>query len=207
MPSAEQTALGPVLRDIHRYWFGELASPSSRNPEKEAIWFKQSDATDAEIRDRFGRFIAEAARVDWDIDALTREQQVALVVLLDQFPRNIYRDSGEAFAYDAKARAIARALLDRGLGRFYRLEQTFICVPFEHSEDVADQDLAVMLFAKMAVEAPPDWKESRRQGVDYATRHRDIIRKFGRFPHRNVMLGRQSTPEELAFMAEKGRGY
>ncbi len=161
MPSPEQTALRPVLRDIHRYWFGDLATPTARNPEKAAIWFRQSDETDAHIRDTYGRYIAPAAAIDWDLDALSREEQIALVVLLDQFPRNIFRTSSEAFATDPKAREIARKLVDRGLDRFYLAEQTFIAVPFEHSEDIADQDLALMLAARMAVEAPQDWKDDR----------------------------------------------
>jgi uncharacterized protein (DUF924 family) len=206
MASPEQTALKPILRDIHRYWFGEPGSPTSRNPEKAAIWFRQSDDIDNHIRETFSRFIPMAARIDWDLDNLSREEQVALVVLLDQFPRNIFRTTGEAFAYDAKAREIARQLLDRGLDRFYLAERTFICVPFEHSEEVADQDLAVMLAARLAVEAPEDWKEEMRGGLDYFTKHRNIIRKFGRFPHRNVLLGRESTPEEIEFL-KGGRGY
>lgn len=206
MPSAEQTALQPILRDIHRYWFGDLKTPADRNDEKAKIWFRQSDETDAHIRETWGPSIAKAAAIDWDLDALSREEQVALVVLLDQFPRNIYRTSGEAFAYDLKAREIARKLVDRGLDRFWLYEQTFVCLPFEHSEDIADQDRSVMLYAKMAVEAPEAWKENKREVTDYATKHRDIIRKFGRFPHRNALLGRQSTPEELEFL-KGGRGY
>lgn len=206
MPSPEQTALQPVLRDIHRYWFGDLKAPTEKNPEKAKIWFRQSEETDTHIRETYGPYIARAAAIDWDLDALSREEQVALVVLLDQFPRNIYRTSGEAFAYDAKAQAIAGKLIAGGLDRFFLHEQTFVCVPFEHSEDIADQDYAVLLFARMAVHAPADWKDDRREGLDYATKHRDIIRKFRRFPHRNAMLGRDSSLEELEFL-KGGRGY
>jgi uncharacterized protein (DUF924 family) len=207
MPSEQQNELRPVLRDIHLYWFGPLPTPAARNAEKAETWFKPSDAVDAHIRETYGRFIAGAAAIHWDLDALSREEQVALVVLLDQFPRNIFRQSGEAFAYDAKSLAIADRLLEEGLDRFYLVEQGFICLPFEHSEDVADQDRSLLLFAEMAVIAPEDWKERRRNGLDIATRHRDLIRKFGRFPHRNEMLGRETTEEEAKFMAEHGRGY
>ncbi len=206
MPSPEQIALTPVLRDIHRYWFGDLASPTDQNPDKAAIWFLQSDDTDAHIRETYGAYLPRAAAIDWDLDALGREEQVGLIVLLDQFPRNIFRTSSEAFAYDDKARAIARKLLAGGLERFWLHEQDFVCLPFEHSEDIADQDLSVMLFARMAVEAPEAWKAEKREVTDYATKHRDIVRKFGRFPHRNEMLGRESTPEELEFL-KGGRGY
>ncbi|MEP0322255.1 DUF924 family protein [Bauldia litoralis] len=207
MPSDEQSAMQPILRDIHRYWFGPLAAPADRNPEKAEIWFKRSDETDAHIRETWGDAIAAAAAVAWDLDELSREEQVGLIVLLDQFPRNIYRTTGEAFAYDRKARAIADALLVDGLDRFYLVEQTFVCLPFEHSEAIADQDRALLHFAEMAVNAPEELAEAKRLGLDFATKHRDLIRKFGRFPHRNEMLGRESTEEEKAFLAEHGRGY
>ncbi|MCB1488615.1 MAG: DUF924 domain-containing protein [Bauldia sp.] len=207
MPFEAQSALKPVLRDIHAWWFGPLAAPTDRNPEKAEIWFTRSDETDAHIRDTWGPFIAEAMAVAWDLDALSREEQVGLVILLDQFPRNIYRETGDAFASDRKARAIADALLIDGLDRFYLVEQTFVCLPFMHSELIADQDRCVLLFAEMAVTAPEELAESKRNGLDFATRHRDIIRKFGRFPHRNEMMGRESTEEEKAFLGEHGRGF
>lgn len=196
-----------VLDEIHRYWFGELRAPTDINRDKAELWFKQSDATDDYIRATYGRYIPEAAKIAWNLDALSRSEQAALVVLLDQFPRNIFRGSGESFAYDARALEIARALLAGGLDRFYLVEQTFICLPFEHSEAIAEQDRAVYLYSKLAVEAPEAWLDSRRIQLDYATKHRDLIRRFGRFPHRNAWLGRESTAEEAAFIAEHGRGY
>lgn len=206
MPSPEQTALQPVLRDIHRYWFGDLTSPTDKSADKSQMWFRQSDETDAHIRKTYGPYLARAAVIDWDLGALGREEQAGLILLLDQFPRNIHRTSGEAFAYDAKARGIARKLVDRGLDRFWLQEQNFVILPFMHSEDVADQDHTLLLAAQMALDAPADWKENRRVNLDFATRHRDLIRKFGRFPHRNAVLGRESTPEETEFL-KGGRGY
>jgi uncharacterized protein (DUF924 family) len=196
-----------VLHDIHRFWFGELRSPADVREERTAVWYEQSDETDGEIRERFGRFIPEAAATAWDVAGLTREEGVALIVLLDQFPRNLFRSSGEAFAYDARALEIARALIATGFDRFFWVERVALVLPFEHSEDLADQDYAVLLAAKLAVGAPENLRELCRDTLDFATRHRDIIRKFGRFPHRNGLLGRESTPEEAAFLAEKGRGY
>ena len=195
-----------ILGEVYRYWFGSLSEPDEFPKEKSEIWFKQSDATDSFIRDRFGAFIPEAAKVEWNLAELTREEQIALVVLFDQFPRNIFRTSGEAFAYDGKARDLARGLID-GRRRFHRVERSFLFLPFEHSEDSADQDLSVFLFAEDAVSAPESWTGTSRLYLDYATRHRDLIRKFGRFPHRNAVLGRPSTPEEEAFLNEHGRGY
>jgi uncharacterized protein (DUF924 family) len=207
MPSEAQSTLKPILRDIHAWWFGPLAAPTDRNPEKAEIWFTRSDETDARIRDTWGPFIAEAMAVAWDLEDLTRQEQVGLIILLDQFPRNIYRKTGDAFASDRKARAIAEELLIDGLDRYYLVEHMFLCLPFLHSESIADQDRGVLLFAEMAVTAPEELAENKRNGLDFATRHRDIIRKFGRFPHRNEMLGRESTDEEKAFLAEKGRGF
>jgi uncharacterized protein (DUF924 family) len=196
-----------ILDDIYRYWFGELAGPEDHPDDKAGIWFKRSDDTDAFIRENFGAAIPAAAKCDWNLAELTREQQIALVVLLDQFPRNIFRTTGEAFAYDPKARAVARELLKLGGDHFYFAERSFLYLPFEHSEDTVDQDLSVLLFAEAAVAAPAALKDHFRMFLDYATKHRDLIRKFGRFPHRNGVLGRDPTPDEETFLKEQGRGF
>ncbi len=196
-----------ILGDVYRYWFGTLSGPDDYPADKAEIWFKQSDATDAHIRTTFGAAIPAATAVKWDVAELSREEQVGLVILLDQFPRNIFRTSGEVFSYDAKARTIARLLLDLGRERFFRVERGFLYLPFEHSEDIADQDYSVFLYAEDAVSAPEAWKVTARLYLDFATKHRDLIRKFGRFPHRNVMLGRSATAEEEAFLKVSGRGY
>jgi uncharacterized protein (DUF924 family) len=199
--------LKPILRDIHAYWFGTLAGPDDLPRDKTEMWFKQSDATDTTIRERFGKYIAPAAETPFDLAALAREEAVGLVVLLDQFPRNIFRTTGEAFAYDARAREVATELIGLGPRRYYHIERVFIALPFEHSEEIDDQDYAVLIFAELAVSAAPALKDYCRSNHDYATRHRDLIRRFGRFPYRNALLGRTSTPEEAAFIAEHGRGY
>ena len=156
---------------------------------------------------RRGRYLDEARATSWDLSRLTRERQVGLVLLLDQFPRQIFRKTGDAFAYDEKARSIVRPhVADDGWPKSCP-SSAFIFLPFKHHEDVADQDLSVMYFAALAVEAPEAAKEGVRSGLDYATRHRDIIRRFGRFPHRNEMIGREFTEEEAKFLAEHGRGF
>jgi uncharacterized protein (DUF924 family) len=196
-----------VLTDIHRYWFGELNSPTDKvTQERIDMWFKPTKEVDDHIRDAFGRYLEAAKATEWDVDNLARMEQIGLVILLDQFPRQIHRESGDAFAYDDKALSIARRLLAAGLERFWPAERTFVVLPFEHSEDIADQDYAVLLFAAEAVSAPDHLKESRRNQLDYATKHRDIIRKFARFPHRNALLGRESTAEEVEFL-KGGRGF
>ena len=187
----------PSPFDILDFWW--RAGPSR--------WFARNDGFDKEIRTRFSDAVEASLNGDLDDWAASPHSALALILLLDQFPRNIFRDSGEAFAYDAKALAIAKKLIERGLDRFYLAEQTFVCLPLEHSEEIENQDRSVELFARMAVEAPDGWKDSKRLGLDFATRHRDLIRKFGRYPHRNEMLGRDSTDEEKAFIAEHGRGF
>ncbi len=196
-----------ILSDIHRYWFGVLATPNDTVAKEMAKkWFTRSDETDAHIRETFGKYIGPAAETEWDLNNLTRIEQVGLVILLDQFPRNIHRQSGEAFACDAKARKIVRGLLQDDPRRFYPPERPFVFLPLMHSEDVEDQDLCVMLCAADALGVPPQFIEGARSTLDFATKHRDIIRKFGRFPHRNADLGRESTPEETEFL-KSGRGF
>jgi uncharacterized protein (DUF924 family) len=127
---------------------------------------------------------------------------LALVVVLDQFSRNLYRGDARAFAQDAHARECAREVLERGddLARL-PVERQFLYLPFVHSEDATDQDLAVELMRNL--EAFPE----TRDAVVWAEKHRDVIRRFGRFPHRNAALGRPSTPAELAFLAQPGSGF
>jgi uncharacterized protein (DUF924 family) len=195
------------LDDIHRYWFGALKSPTDVVPQEQMTkWFRSTVEIDNHIRDAFGRYLEAAKDTEWDLPNLAREEQVALVILLDQFPRNIFRSSAEAFAFDTFARDFARRLIAGGLKRFFLAERSFLGLPFEHSEDIADQDYSVFLMAQLALDAPDDQKDRYRGDVDFATRHRDVIRKFGRFPHRNALLGRVSTAEEIEFL-KSGRGF
>ena len=195
-----------VLDAVYLYWFGDLkAWDEQPDEERRKAWFHPTPEIDAHIRETWGRHTVTARDATWDLSALTRRQQVALVVMLDQFPRQIHRDSAEAFACDACALAIARRLVG-SWRRFFVVEQTFVMLPFEHSEAIADQDISVKLYAERTLEAPAALVESCRDQLGYATKHRDLIRKFGRFPHRNAVLGRESTPEELEFL-KGGRGF
>ena len=196
-----------VLDDVHEYWFGKLDGPEAKAPEKAKIWFEQNYETDQYIRERFGSAVTDAPAQDWNLGSLTRVQQLGLVVLLDQFPRNIHRTTGDAFARDKFALGIANDLIATGIERYFLVERIFLILPVMHSEDVADQDLCLSLLAEQAMSAPDDWKEDFRFAVDMSTKHRDLIRRFGRYPHRNEMLGRESTEEELTFLAEHGRGF
>ncbi|NML75941.1 DUF924 domain-containing protein [Rhizobium sp. S-51] len=160
-----------------------------------AKWFARDDAFDAAIRENFLDMHFAAARgemADWEE---TAEGTLGLLILLDQFPRNLFRDGGHAFATDGLARRIAREALERGFDR--AVDPTlrpFLYLPFEHSEQPADQELSVELFTTLRDET------GDAESLRWAVEHRDIIARFGRFPHRNAALGRETTPSEQAYL-------
>ncbi|MBN9673401.1 DUF924 family protein [Roseibium aggregatum] len=158
-------------------------------------WFARDDGFDQACRDKFGESIEAAKDGRLDHWANTADGALALILLLDQMSRNVHRDTAEAFAADGKALAIARHALDRQFDRaFPKDARAFFYLPFEHSEDMADQDRSVDLFRALGV---TDY-------YHYALVHMDVIRRFGRFPHRNELLGRETTPEEQAYLADNG---
>ncbi len=163
-------------------------------------WFAKDDRFDEAIRLRFEPVHHAAARGDYDSWSGTAEGSLALLLLLDQFPRNLWRGSGHAFATDPKARSIARAALAAGFDtQVEPALRPFFYLPLEHSEDLADQELCVSLCQGLMDDAGDE------ETLRYAVVHRDIIARFGRFPHRNRALGRETTTEELAFL--EGGGF
>ncbi len=180
-------------------WFG--GDRTSFQPR----WFRQDDALDAACG-RLAHLLDEAGSGALDDWAATPEGALALCLLLDQFPRNLRRGSAAAYALDPKAQAIARqAVLRDGLDRgLTPTERCFLYLPFEHSERMADQDLSVALFEGLRDDPP-----HRVPGgsIDFAWRHRAVILRFGRFPHRNALLGRPSTAAEAAYLAEPDAGF
>ncbi|MEL7303783.1 MAG: DUF924 family protein [Pseudomonadota bacterium] len=175
--------------EVHGFWFGELEKQN---------WFQTSADVDRQVADRFtGLYRTLKTRTP---DTFVTLPRVALsgIIVLDQFPRNLFRDSPEAFATDALALGIAKGATDAGLDRGLTVdERLFMYLPFEHSEDMADQNEAVRLVSALGDDVY----------TDFAEKHRDVVARFGRFPHRNDVLGRQSTPEEKAFLADHGRGF
>jgi uncharacterized protein (DUF924 family) len=180
-----KTSVAATPNDILGYW-------RAAGPPK---WYARSQAFDAAIRLKFEPVHHTAARGKYDAWAQTAEGALALLILLDQFPRNLYRNSGHAFATDGKARAIARAAIEAGfhLAVDPELRQFFV-LPFEHSEDIADQDFALAVATELGDPELLKW----------VTIHRDIIARFGRFPHRNAALGRTTTTPEQEFLDEGG---
>ncbi len=178
-----------MVDEVLAFWFSERVEP---------LWFSSDRMLDAELRERFGALVAAAGEGALDDWLETPEGALALVILLDQFPRNIYRGTAAAFAADAKARVVADRAL--ALGHDHQVEparRMFFYLPFEHSEQLADQERSLALFTALG---DPEL-------LDYAVRHHEIIVRFGRFPHRNAVLGRPSTAQEQAFLTQPGSAF
>jgi uncharacterized protein (DUF924 family) len=183
-----------VPSEVLDFWFDGDPAESRKK------WFEKDAEFDTACV-RFTQTVREARAGALDKWAATPQGGLALIVLLDQLSRNIFRGSAEAFAADGHARKIAAALIAAGFDRaMTACERMFVYLPFQHSEALADQDLSVRLFEDLREQLGPDT-------VDHATRHRDVIVRFGRFPHRNAALGRSDTPEETSYLAQPGSGF
>ncbi len=188
------------ISELLTFWFDELAP---------AQWFEKSVTVDQRIKESFSAVYEEVSSRDaaaevWggadegtDV-AGTADRVLAHVILLDQLPRNMFRGTARMFASDTAALAIARAAVERGLDAGMSTSQRlFIYLPFEHSESLVDQDLSVRLFKELG----------HAEYLRYAEAHREVILRFGRFPHRNALLGRVSTVEEIAFLKQPGSSF
>jgi uncharacterized protein (DUF924 family) len=189
-------------------WFGPLGLGGLPAPAKRQRWFQGGAAVDAELRERFGAEVEAALAGRLEAWAATPRGRLALVILLDQFPRNIFRGTPRAFAGDPHALRHAQAAVAAGEDtRLMSIERQFLYLPFEHAEDPAQQARSVALFERLAEQATPALREGLEEALDYARRHRVVIERFGRFPARNAALGRTSTPEERAFLVEHPYGF
>ena len=188
-------------RAVLDFWFGAPGSATDGKPRDE--WFRKSDAFDREIARRFAPLIERALAGGlraWDAQP---QSALARIVLLDQFTRNAFRDTPRAFAGDALALAAAQALVARGADAALPPQQrVFAYLPFEHAEDLALQDESLRLFTRLAAGA-----DGFDGTLDYAQRHHAIVERFGRFPHRNAILGRASTADEAAFLEQPGSSF
>jgi len=195
---AHDQAIHDDARGVLSFWFGE----GDERGKSRAQWFRKDPAFDEEIRARFLSLYRQAAAGECDHWQGSALDCLALIVVLDQFPRNLFRDSAEAFATDAAARTAARHLLARGDdARLLPVERMFVYLPLEHSESLADQEECLRLMKSLSV-----FDETRDLHV-WAEKHRVIIERFGRFPHRNAALGRESTAEEIAFLQQPGSRF
>ncbi len=183
--------MDPVAEDILRFWFG-AADPRAEF-ERRDVWFKATPEFDAQLVENYLDVHERAAAGAFDRFVESAADCLALIVALDQFPRNVYRGTPRAFEADPKAREVAAAAIDRGYDKgFSYFPRVFVYLPFEHSERLADQERSVALFSGLG-EGP---------SLDAAVGHYEAIRKFGRFPHRNAALGRRNTPEEEEYLKD-----
>lgn len=193
---------------ILRFWFGEDPAGAAGNPDCARLWWSKQPAVDALMRERFGPLLPRVSSGALDAWASDPAGRLALILLADQFTRNIHRGTPQAFALDPVARKLA--LEGFAIGSFEGLlpiQRLFATMPLEHSESLADQDRCVSLVRSLRDEASPTERGSFDSYVDFAERHREIIRRFGRFPHRNAVLGRTSTAEETAFLQTPGSSF
>ncbi|HEX6733966.1 MAG TPA: DUF924 family protein [Azonexus sp.] len=192
---------GCAAADVLAFWFAPPGTPGHGQPRAE--WFRKDAAFDEAIRCRFLPAVETALAgelADW---ATTPAGLLALVIVLDQFPRNLFRGQARAFAGDAQARALADRALAAGWDQpLTAVEKLFLYLPFEHSEALADQARSLALFTALAAAHP-----GHDGTLDYARRHHEVIARFGRFPHRNAALGRPSTPAEALYLAQPGSGF
>lgn len=184
------------IDDVLRFWF----------EGDQRRWFMRDPAFDAEVRDRFAALHAQATAGTLDAWAVTPRGALALVILLDQLSRNLYRDDPRAFANDGRALAIAHQQIKTGAANeLAPLERMFLLMPFQHSEDLTIQREGIAEFQKLVAAAPGNGMLAA--ALDYAKQHAAVIERFGRFPHRNRVLGRASTPDEVEFLTQPGSSF
>ena len=190
------------------WWFGAEGSATEVAAARQGLWFGKRDGQDLEAEARFGALVERALAgdlKDWLDDP---QAWLAQLILLDQLPRMIFRNTPRAFAGDSRARPLLQEGLERGWDRrLTPIQRVFAYLIFEHAEDLPLQDRAVELFADLLNEAAVDERPLFANFLDFAERHQRVIARFGRFPHRNAILGRASTDEEQAFLREPGSRF
>ncbi len=197
----------PTPGDVLAYWIGDTNETAEHLANKHKLWFGKSEEADADIRAKFLDLLEHMSAVpfadDW-AESGPRERLAAIIVL-DQFSRNLYRDDARAFAQDPLALRLCKDGI--ALGEDTSLSETervFFYLPLEHSEKPEDQEFSIRKFTELAENARPEFRDFAVNTLDYAHAHKKVIDAFGRFPHRNRMLGRESTPEEYEWLAEGG---
>ena len=194
--------------DILEFWIADSEQGGEALMRQRKRWYRSDANFDAEIRDRFEVILQAAARGEFTQWESSPDGRLALIILFDQFPRNIYRGRAAAFAYDHYAAHQCLELLaaadDRQLGF---VQRSFGYMPLQHSEELALQERSVELFTLLVQTAPREWQSFLENSRGYAVEHREIVARFGRFPHRNDILGRNSRPEELAYLRDGGKTF
>jgi uncharacterized protein (DUF924 family) len=197
-----------IKNELLEFWFGDDPDDAAVAEARAELWWGHRQETDELLQARFGAAASAAAAGALDHWTGSPRGRLALILLLDQLPRAIHRGTPAAFEQDTEARRVAEKGLESGADKLLRpIERLFFYLPFEHSEDLADQDRSAALFRDLSASVPEAHRVTFAGFVDYAVRHREVIARFGRFPHRNAILGRESTPEEKAFLEEPGSSF
>ncbi len=193
---------------IIEFWLGDVAAPSEALEHRSRRWFGADTELDREIEARFGDLLArwtDAAIAGW---AATPRGRLGLIILLDQFSRNIHRGTERAFAFDHEALELSRSGIDAGMDQALEaLERMFFYMPFQHAEHGETQLRSVALFESLAASSPAHQRGFFELSLEHAREHQHLIARFGRFPHRNRVLGRESTPEESAYLEGGGKTF
>ena len=201
--------MSQVQQAILDFWFGDAAASDADIAQRQGdLWWGKSAAIDATIGRDFGPLVEAAASGQLNHWTSTEPGMLALLLLTDQFRRNLYRDQADAFALDELARGLTRQCLRRGGDRRLRpVQRVFVYLPLEHSESLVDQDASVRLFAALVDDVPADQQGPFEYFLKFAHAHRDVIARYGRFPHRNTALGRVSTAAERVYLADPNAGF
>lgn len=196
-------------KDVLEYWFGGHDPDDPATGSRQAdLWWGHSEQSDRALQERFGETHEAAARGELDDWAQSADGRVALVIVLDQLSRSLHRGTPRAFEHDAAALRLTLAAVERGEDRtrpFF--QRVFLYMPFQHSERITVQEQGCRVFEALRDEAPAPLRESARFYLGFMRRHRDVVARFGRFPHRNAILGRPSSAEELAFLQQPGSSF
>lgn len=193
---------------VLEFWFGHDSDDARVADRHAALWWSKDAAVDATIQQRFRPTLDAAASGSLDSWARTALGRLALIILTDQFTRNMFRNTPQSFAYDALARHWCRDGLKQQTDLELRpILRVFFYLPLEHSEELADQDLSVAQFRKLSHEVAPQWHQVFEDYLDFALHHREVIARFGRFPHRNAILKRESSADEQAFLLEEDSSF
>ena len=199
-----------AISEVLGFWFGDLREGELPDKEKQMTWWMKSEEFDDLVRQRFEKYVLLAEKEEFSHWLETPLGTVAFIIVVDQFPRNIYRDTPEAFSRDLLALRVCLEGIEKGFDRdLHPTHRTFFYLPLMHSEDLEIQGLSVEKYSALESEytSHPQIRETLACSTDFAGRHFDIIKRFGRYPHRNSALGRESTPEETEFLKEPGSSF
>ena len=193
---------------ILTYWFGANPDQAALAKDRADLWWSKNIDVDREIRQRFESSVQLAGDGRLNSWLIEPRGRLALIILTDQLRRNLYRESPQAFAFDTRALEWSLDGIESSVDRRLRpIERVFFYLPLEHSERLEDQERSVAMFRELLPSVDPDQQEIFESYLNFAILHRDVVARFGRFPHRNRILGRTSTPEELYFLSQPGSSF